>query len=254
MCLILFSWDEHPKYKLIVAANRDEFYERPSDPLNVWPDHEHVIAGRDRTAGGTWLGISENGKFTALTNYRDPQNINPNAPSRGDLTKNFLIEEHTPQSYFNTLHPTLGEFNGFNLLLGSSKDGLGYFNSEAKAFIKLSSGIYGLSNAFLDTPWPKVEKAKQHFSEIIKSKEPEKSQLLDFLQDEELAPDEKLPSTGVPYEWEKQLSAMYIQTEKYGTCCSTVLLIDYQGRGTIIERTYPVGSRSKGEKKFEFKW
>ena len=253
MCLILFSWDNHPKYKLIVAANRDEFYARPTSPLAIWEDENHVIAGKDLNAGGTWLGISQRGKFTALTNYRDPENIRDDAPSRGDLTKNYLSEEKDQHTFYQEVAPRLQEYNGFNLLNGNMER-LSYFNNQDKKLEEIGSGIYGLSNAFLDTPWPKVEKGKMKFQQAIDSESVQVDSLLGLLDDRAIAKDEDLPATGVPLEWERRLSAMHIVSENYGTCCSTIVLVDYDGNGEIIEKSYPVGGRKEQTLRFNFKW
>ncbi len=253
MCLILFSWDNHPKYKLIVAANRDEFYERPTTSLGIWEDDENIIAGKDLTAGGTWMGINKSGRFSALTNYRDIANIKQNAPSRGDLTRKYLSEEISDQNFFDFFKPTLSDFNGFNILNGNF-DQLTYFNNEHQQLIEIKPGIYGLSNAFLDTNWPKVSRAKEMFSSIVKAEEPQTNDLINFLQDKTQAEDKDLPETGLSYEMEKVVSSMFIESANYGTCCSTVLTVDYSGKGRITERSYPVGNRSDEIKSFEFDW
>ncbi len=253
MCLILFSWDNHPKYKLIVAANRDEFYERPTKSLGLWEEHPEVIAGKDLSAGGTWLGINQNGKFTALTNYRDISSIKDNAPSRGDLTKKFLTENISAEQFYQEVHPTLESYNGFNILNGTP-DHLTYFNNQEKTLVTVEPGVYGLSNAFLDTPWPKVSRAKQMFSELIDQNQIYEDDLINFMKDKTPAEDNELPETGLSYEMEKVVSSMFLASEKYGTCCTTVLLVDNDGNGKIIEQSYPVGGRSDERKVFTFKW
>ena len=223
MCLILFAWKKHPKYDLIVAANRDEFYDRPTQKAHIWPEEVDLIAGKDLKAGGTWMGISKSGKFAALTNYRDPKHMNPEAPSRGDLTKDFLKKEISPASYLQEILSENIPYNGFNLLLGDS-DSLYYYNNINNEIKELEAGIYGLSNALLNDPWPKVINGKVKLEEAVSNENLTPSDLFNILRDRVIAPDHELPHTGVPMEWERALSSMYIETENYGTRCSTVLI------------------------------
>mgnify|MGYP001799504137 CR=1 FL=1 len=254
MCLILFSWDNHPKYKLILAANRDEFYKRPTDSLSRWEENQGVLAGRDLTGGGTWMGIHDHNRFTALTNHRDPSRLLTDAPSRGDLTTDFLLSEQAPSEYFASREAALDQYNGFNLLVGDFHQ-MGYFNNVNNEFQLLPSGTYGLSNAVLDTPWPKLQKAKAAFEQVVaQSDNPDLAALYGVMQDRALAADDELPQTGVPYEWEKAISAIFIETATYGTCCSTVLTITHEGEGVIRELSYPVGNRTASEKVIEFDW
>lgn len=251
MCLIVFAVDSHPHYKLILAANRDEFYERPTKVADFWEDHPSILGGRDVRASGTWMAINRAGKFSAVTNYRDLQNINPEAKSRGELPVNFLMGEHSAETYLKQLHQEADEYNGFNLLTYDGGEVCHYSNYEGKVN-RLSSGIYGLSNALLDTAWPKVEKLKKRFSEII-STDVNHEALLDLLVDPSLADDDQLPDTGVGYDMEKMLSAICIKSEKYGTCCSTILTISTQGEIKFTERSYPVGGRKEGQVSFTLK-
>lgn len=253
MCLILFSWDNHPKYKLILAANRDEFYDRPTDTIHSWSENENIIAGKDLTGGGTWMGIHNHNKFTALTNHRNPARVIKNPPSRGDLTLDFLSSDVKEFDYYQDKKDFLEQYNGFNLLVGSFQE-MGYFNNVDGQYTALSSGIYGLSNAVLDTPWPKLAKAKTAFTRVTKNENPSIEEMYQILQDKTLAADEDLPQTGIPYEWEKAISAIYIEKENYGTCCSTILTVTHEGEGEIHELSYPVGNRKSEEKIIDFDW
>lgn len=253
MCLILFSWDNHPHYKLILAANRDEFYERPTDPIHTWQEYPDIVAGKDLTGGGTWMGINKQNRFTALTNHRDPSRIIENAPSRGDLTLDFLKNEVSEENYYKEKLNALNLYNGFNLLVGSFNK-MSYFNNVDGKYKEISSGIYGLSNAVLDTPWPKLTKAKNAFTKLVAETNPEIEQFYQMLQDKTLAGDDELPQTGVPYEWEKAISAIYIEKGNYGTCCSTIVTVTHEGAGKIHELSYPVGDRKAEEKIIEFDW
>ncbi|MGB3463625.1 MAG: NRDE family protein [Cyclobacteriaceae bacterium] len=253
MCLILFSWDNHPVYKLILAANRDEFYIRPTLPLHEWDQNSDIIAGKDMTGGGTWMGISKNNRFAALTNYRDPTRVIDNPPSRGDLTLDFLNENPQPRDYFISKKNALQQYNGFNLLTGSLNT-MSYFNNIERQYKQITAGTYGLSNAVLDTPWPKVKKAKAAFSEILAARDPKSEDLFGILKDKTLANDSELPQTGVPYEWEKAISAIFIEKNGYGTCCSTIITVTHEGQGEIRELSYPVGDRTPSEKIISFDW
>lgn len=253
MCLILFSWDNHPKYKLILAANRDEFYKRPTDGLHQWENDPGLLAGKDLTGGGTWMGIHRDNKFTAITNHRNPNRVLQNAPSRGDLTLDFLKGKESESDYFQGKKDSLDDFNGFNLLVGSFNQ-LGYFNNVDNQYRELGAGIYGLSNAVLDTPWPKLSNAKNSFSELVKNEQLDPNEFFDMLQNKQLASDEELPQTGVSYEWEKAVSAICIDTPDYGTCCSTFITVTHEGEGEIMEKSYPVGNREAEIRRIQFDW
>jgi len=249
MCLITFAYKAHPKYKLILAANRDEFYQRPTTVADWWEDHAEILGGRDLLAKGTWMAIHKNGRFAAVTNYRDIKNIKPDARSRGDLPVNFLLGNQSPASYSEEVHKEGNDYNGFNLL--TLDDEMAHVSNYDKKVNVLTPGIYGLSNALLDTPWPKVEQAKSLFSTLIQQ-EFTMDQLIEMMQQTDLADDSKLPETGLDYDREKALSAMCIRTPDYGTCCSTAVTIDYDGNVEFIERSYPVGDRQEGTASHSF--
>lgn len=248
MCLMVFAWRSHPEYPLVLAANRDEFYTRRTRPAAWWGHAVSVLAGHDEEAGGTWLGITRRGRFAALTNVRSPSERNPHAPSRGTLVLSALQAPETPASWLQSNAPRMNAYNGFNLLVGDvgpneSAEGaaeprLDYFsNRNGDAARALSPGVYGLSNAYLDTPWPKVARAVGGFACSIASRvdvEP----LVRLLANKELARDAELPATGVPTEWERALSAIQIRANGYGTRSSTVLLVRNDGLTTFFERTF----------------
>jgi uncharacterized protein with NRDE domain len=239
MCLIFFALNQHPAYKLIVAANRDEFYARKTVPVSFWEDHPTIIGGRDLEASGTWMAMNKNGRFSLVTNYRDPASINPNAPSRGQLVSNYLIDVKSPSEYLETIEPNAKQYNGFNLLVGSP-DELWYLSNYTAGIQKLQTGIYGLSNHLLDTPWPKVERGKRKFRELISADLLEPEMLFNFLRDERIANDNQLPNTGVGIERERALSAMFIKMKGYGTRCSTVVLVDKKNCVSYSERIYNI--------------
>lgn len=239
MCLIAFSYKTHPKYKLILAANRDEFYQRPTRSAQFWTDEHfpNILAGKDLKANGTWMGVSKSGKWGALTNYRDPSNIKEDAPTRGALVLDFLKSNGSITEYLTGLRKSAGEFNGFNLLLGN-KDKLFHYSTQSDSITEIEAGIHGVSNALLDTSWPKLDNAKQELERITSERSFDKEDLFQILKNPAVASDDNLPSTGIPHELEKAISSIFIKTENYGTLCSTLLLIDYEGNAEFTERRY----------------
>ncbi|MBN2438860.1 MAG: NRDE family protein [Deltaproteobacteria bacterium] len=237
MCLILFAWRMHENFPLVLAANRDEFYERPSAPAAFWQDAPDLLAGRDLREGGTWLGITRTGRFAAVTNYRDPASLKIGAPSRGKLVSDYLRGRETPGAYINRIKHDANCFNGFSLLVGDPAR-LFYFSNRGAAQ-RLKSGIYGLSNRLLDTPWPKVEQGKTAFLALLKEKKGlSREALFDLLADRTRSPDDRLPDTGVGLAWERILSSLFIESPVYGTRSSTVLLIDRMRCVTFTERVF----------------
>ncbi|NYE09084.1 uncharacterized protein with NRDE domain [Bacillus niacini] len=225
MCLILFAYQVHPTYKLIVAANRDEFYQRPTAPAHFWEDAPDILAGRDLEKMGTWMGVTRSGQFAALTNYRDPNEVTEGKRSRGELVLDALKYNGDVLEYIkglarnNALHP------GYNLLAGDG-DQLYYYSNVGQELKKLTPGIYGVSNHLLNTEWPKVQMGKAGLTEIINKKQTDLVEdLLTLLQKADQAPDKNLPKTGVSVELERMLSPMFIKSENYGTRSSTVLLL-----------------------------
>ena len=236
MCLILFSYAQHPRYKLILAANRDEFLDRPAEPASFWSAHPDILAGRDVKAGGTWMGITKNLRFAAITNYRDPASEKQNAPTRGRLVLDFLTGNAHPEAYLHNLKARAAAYNGYNLLVGDP-EGLWYFSNRENNVRKVQPGLHGLSNHLLNTPWPKVEKGKLRLQMAIEKDGLNSAGLLDVLGDTRQAPDAQLPQTGVPLEWERILSPIFIEAPHYGTRASTVLLLDHEGGVSFVERT-----------------
>lgn len=243
MCLITFSIDENPKYKVVLAANRDEFYNRPTRKAQFWNEegHSNILAGKDLEAGGTWMGITKDGKWAALTNYRDPKNIKESAPSRGDLVLDYLKNNLSPTSYLEKITPTAKTYNGFNILLGNHSE-VSHFSNKNEQVTTILPGVHGVSNALLDTSWPKLDTAKADLKSITQSENFNKEDLFQLLKNDAKADDQKLPDTGIPYEWEKAISSIFIKTENYGTLCSTILLIDHNGNAEFAERRYDAQS------------
>lgn len=250
MCLILFAWKTHPAYDLILAANRDEFYDRPTHVMHQWADHSKVYAGKDLTAGGTWMGVTTHGRFAALTNYRDPSNNKATAPSRGQLTKEFLVSSISPKEYLHNIQSQDLPYNGFNLLVGDTRS-LWYYNNINHDLHTLRPGVYGLSNALLDDEWPKVEKGKSALINLLNKGQLASEDLLEMMYDDTKAKDSLLPKTGVSLAWERVLSPLFIQTENYGTRCST-LLIKNSEKTHIIEKTHSHIGQKEDQVEFIF--
>lgn len=236
MCLILIAWQAHPNYPLAVAANRDEFFARPTAAADYWDDAPHVLAGRDLEAGGTWLGVTRSGRFAALTNYRDPSRNRTGTPSRGHLVSRFLTGALSASTYLAELEATADRYNGFNLVFGDPRE-LWCFSNCGEGARRLEPGIYGLSNHLLDTPWPKVVRGKSALGTALRAL-PEVAPMFDLLGDDRIAADEALPRTGVSLEWERLLSAAFIRMPGYGTRSSTVLLMGRRSRLRFLEQTY----------------
>lgn len=252
MCLITFSYQQHPKYRLIFAANRDEKHERPTRQAKFWDNHPEILAGKDLKAGGTWMGITQYGSWAALTNFRNPSIRRDDPPSRGKLVLDYLKNGDRPEDYLRELHPKANQYMGFNLLVGSM-DQLGYYSNQQNEIELLDSGLYGLSNHLLDTGWPKVQRAKEKLNELIKDESISEEALFDLLADDQEAPDSELPSTGIPKEIERKVSPIFIKSEDYGTRCSTVLLIDNEGQVTFTERRFKPGTlQVMDENRYQF--
>ena len=241
MCLIVFAYRKNPQYPLILLANRDEFYNRPTESLHYWKDAPDVYAGKDLVGGGTWLGITRGGRFAAVTNYREA-GAQRGTFSRGNLVSDFLKNSESVADYLESVKADSTKFSGFNLLVGTFSEEtseLGYFSNRDEEIKILDAGIYGLSNHLLDTPWQKVRKAKADLSEILAiNQKAQTEQFFTLLQDKTPAPEQDLPDTGVGLELEKILSPMFIETPVYGTRCSSVVLYDEIAGLTLTERTF----------------
>jgi uncharacterized protein with NRDE domain len=251
MCLIFLSINNHSNYKLILAGNRDEFYYRKTASANFWKDHEQIIGGRDLEAGGTWLAMTKGGKIAMVTNYRDPRNINPMAPSRGHLVSDFLIQHEGAEAYLRNLFNNGKKYNGFNLIVGDT-NALWYCSNYKAGIERLSSGFYGLSNHLLETPWPKVLRGKEKMIPILANSVIDPEMLFEILYDDQVAGDNLLPDTGLTLERERALSSMFIKTEGYGSRCSTVILIDMNNDVLFSERVYDLTTFQYTTQTFKF--
>ncbi len=235
MCLILFAYKVHPHYPLILAANRDEYYARATTAAHWWPESPQLLAGRDNEAGGTWLGVTRSGKFAAVTNVREAKSKHADHRSRGMLPLDYLQSETEAQQYSGQLEKTAATYPGYNLLFGDLNQ-LYFFSNRLPQVTSLSPGIYGLSNATLNTPWPKVERGKNDLAKRLQQPQLGAEQFLGLLADPSLAADHELPATGVTIEWERRLSAIRISGPGYGTRSSTVVLVDQHERVQFTEK------------------
>ena len=220
MCLILFAWQQHPDYPLIVIANRDEYYARPSRDAHWWEDGD-VFAGRDLEAGGTWLGVNRRGRFAAVTNVREAGGMPPGKRTRGDLTRDYLAGKDSAEAYLQTLCSRDQDYAGFNLLLGDG-DNLWFFSNRERRIQRIEAGVYGISNGRFDEAWPKLKSGREELAALI-NEEIDHRQLMEILTDHRIAEDHQLPSTGVALDIERLLSSRFIRSPDYGTrACSVV--------------------------------
>lgn len=252
MCLLVLAWRHHPRYRLVLAGNRDEFHDRPAAPLGWWQDDARLLAGRDLKAGGTWLGVARSGRFGVVTNYRDLQAPVEGAPSRGHLVPRFLTGATSPKEFLDDLRGAAPRYSGFNLLVGGTRALYYFSNRGPHAPTVLPPGIYGLSNHLLDTPWPKLARSRERFARLLVEAEVPVEELFAMLADRTTAPPHKLPSTGLPADWERIVSSPFVLNERYGTRCSSVLLVERNGRTVLHERRFDAAGIQTGTSRFEF--
>ncbi len=252
MCILFIAVNQHPDYPLIIAANRDEFHKRPTQASHFWHSNSHVLAGKDIQAGGTWMGITTSGRVAALTNIRAPGEDRPLAVTRGELVSNFLLGSQSNREYATWLDETHMHYNGYNLLFGNLTK-LQVFNNFERKIYQLNDGVYGLSNASLNSPWPKLDAGKSALANYCRNAGILKHEhLFELLKNEQAAKDEDLPQTGIPFEWEKKLSSIFIKSQEYGTRSSTLLKIDNHNEVYWEERTFDTEAKEIDRKQFNF--
>jgi uncharacterized protein with NRDE domain len=252
MCLLVLAWKTHPRYRLIVAANRDEFHDREAAALAPWPDAPHLIAGRDLRAGGTWLGIDRERRFGVITNYRELQRPRRTAPSRGELIPRFLAGSWTAEDFLAKLETDAPAYSGFNLLLADAES-LWYASNRADTFARaLAPGVHGLANQELNAPSPKLLRVHRRLTAVIeRGDEIVPAELLAMLADRERASADELPlSSGLAHEWELALSSPFVLHGEYGTRCSTALLLEHAGALTIAEHRFDSAGGRAGESEY----
>jgi uncharacterized protein with NRDE domain len=253
MCLLVVAWLSHPRYRLVVAGNRDEFHDRPAAALGWWSDQPGVLAGRDLRAGGTWLGVARSGRVGFLTNFRDAEAAPASdLPSRGALVAEYLRSSGTPAGHLERLRADAGRYAGFNLLLGD-RDGLHYYcNVGADAPRALPPGLYGLSNHRLDVPWPKLVRTRDRLAEVLQQEEPAAAALFEALADDAPDPQCAPADSGLPADLERALTAPFVRHPRYGTRSSTVVLVEHGGRSVVHERRYDAAGVQSGATRIEF--
>lgn len=250
MCTIFVAYKYHSKYPLLIASNRDEFYVRPTSPAGFWQECPKVLAGRDLQDMGTWLGITKEGRLAALTNYRDPSKEKAGQVSRGEIVANFLLKDYELYEYARLMQSMKNEYNGFNVIFGDINQLLCYSNVN-DSLVKLDLGISSVSNAFLNTPWPKVVRGKELMKLLLDRPNFAPEDLFELLSDKKSFSDDLLPDTGVGLEWERVLSSIFVDSFEYGTRSSTVISIDNNGNVEFVERSN-LESKNKLEQKFQF--
>ena len=253
MCLVVFAWKAHPEYKLIVAANRDEFHGRPSQDAHWWPDLPNMLGGRDLQAGGTWLATSKTGRFATVTNYREQQPARSGARSRGEIVTDFVTGESDAGSYVSAF---AGEnYAGVSVLVANTEndnDSIGYTSNRSDAAVTLGAGVYGLSNASLDTPWPKLVRTKEALTALIESNNVNTTELLRLLADKTTAASSEVDNSELPFELARALTAPFIVSDTYGTRCSTTLMISNDGKTDFCERRFDPQGVARGDSNFSF--
>lgn len=239
MCLIAFAYNVHPEHPLILISNRDEFYDRPAQKVHFWnkEGETKILAGKDLEGGGTWFGVGENGKWGAVTNHRNIESIKEDAPTRGDLIPKFLKSTDSAENYLSQLKKDAANYNGFNLLLGD-ENGVYHYSNISDVITKIQPGVHGVSNALLNTPWPKLELAKNELKDKLQTNNIDQESLFSILKNEKKAEVHELPETGLTEELELAISSIFIDIKNYGTRCSTLLFVSQNGNMKFVERTY----------------
>ena len=249
MCLVVFAWKAHPDYKLILAANRDEFHLRPSQDAHWWPDQPHILAGRDLQAGGTWLAMARSGRFATVTNYREQQRVRAGLRSRGEIVTNFVSSSSDALTFVSSI---AGEDYAGVSVLAADSENICFASNRGDNPETLAQGVYGLSNASLDTPWSKVVRSKAALSALIDSDKVNSTELLRLLDDKTPAASSEVQTNDLPFELAHALTAPFIVADKYGTRCSTTVLIGNDGRVDFCERRFDPDGASNGESNFSF--
>jgi uncharacterized protein with NRDE domain len=248
MCLAIVALNVHPRYALVIAANRDEYHARPTAPAQWWTDdggQVTLLAGRDLEAGGTWLGVTRSGRWGFVTNVREGGHRDTAAPSRGSLVPRVLRDKRDPQTALTAAIADAAHYNGFNLMAGDVASAC-WGSNRGEQGRSITSGVHGLSNARLDTPWPKLARTQAGVAAWAQEGRDDIEPLFALLSDRTRARDDELPETGVSLEWERVLSAPFITGERYGTRCSTVLCISHEGMARFVEQTFDAHGEPAG--------
>lgn len=251
MCLVALAWQQHPELPLVIAANRDERFDRPSDELDWWPNKPDIAGGRDQVAGGTWLALHRNGRFGIVTNYRERPGRGDKPRSRGDLVTEWLEGSDNVEHYASMVRSRGSDYAGFNLLYGD-RHTLGYVSNRTDRHGPLEPGVYALSNGLLDSAWPKVGAARRTMEQAVGAGRRDPYAFLPFFTDTTQAPDGLLPEEDLPIENRRALSAPFILNRTYGTRCSTIASYDVDGGAQIFEQRYGPGGATDGQSSLNF--
>lgn len=250
MCLVVFAYKTHPQYRLVLAANRDELHQRPSREMGWWPDQPEILAGRDLQAGGTWLAAHRSGRFATVTNYRDHQEApRRGLRSRGELVSQFVSGRASAMRFNASIDGQ--QYAGFNLL-SADNDGLSYVSNRGDAVTALDCGVYGISNASLDTPWHKLLRTRTALTELIADQKINESELFRIMSDRLPAPVAEIESDHLPFAKARAFTAPFILSGDYGTRCTTILLWDNNGKVTLSEKRFDSAGIASGESRFSF--
>ena len=249
MCLLAIAWKVHPKYRLVIGANRDEFHTRPSQALKWWSDEPNIIGGRDLLAGGTWLAAHRAGRFATVTNYREHQTKRTGLKSRGEIVTQFLNSKENTMCSVNKINGD--NYMGFNLL-ASDGDSLCYLSNRSNGTLKLGPGIYGLSNAALNTPWSKVMRCRKGLKHLIEIDNVNETELVRLLSDRKTDSAANAKSDELPFEMGRRLTAPFIISPEYGTRCTTALTWAYTGKMMVCEHRFDADGKKTGKSKFHF--
>lgn len=252
MCLLVLAIDCHPEYRVVLAENRDEFFNRPTEPARFWEEAPDVLAGRDLERGGSWFGVNLQGRWAVVTNYRDFHHRRYSRLSRGELVSRFLKEDENIDHFRSCLEEDDGHYAGLNFIAGE-RGQIFYFSNTGGGTRILDPGIYGLSNHWLDTPWPKVSDSKEALKNWVEAGSTDPEPLFDILADRRRASDDKLPDTGVGIEWERMLSSRFIEGEEYGTRASTLYLVDRSNRAIFIEKSFDETGNESARVSYQFR-
>ena len=251
MCLLVLAWRSHPEFPLILVGNRDEFHDRPTAAADWWPDPDGVLGGRDLQAGGSWLAMNRSGRLAVVTNCREPATDVSGLRSRGELVIDSLSQKGPVREWISDFDARRGAYGGFNHLLFDG-DGMHCLTNRGEDRLDLEPGIYGLSNRQLNTPWPKVVAARAGLRRLVESDRIDPESLFGLLSDRSPAPDAELPRTGVPMEWERALSAVFIDGPEYGTRASTAVRVNATGGVEFEERRFGPDAEPAGASRFSF--
>jgi len=249
MCLIVFAWQSHPGYRLVLAANRDELHARPTRELHWWPDRPGILAGRDLKAGGTWLAASRMGRFATVTNYREGQPNKAGLQSRGELVTDFVTGDSSPEAFVRQIEDE--RYAGFSLLVAAS-DALWYVSNRGDSPVQLAPGIYGLSNATLDTPWSKLVRSRDRLAAALETGDIDDDTLIGILSDRAPAPVADVKDDALPFELARAVTAPFIVAPDYGTRCTTVMRWRNDDTVAVTERRFDASGENTGEEMYRF--